>query len=421
MAGVIVDRRASTDLRALGLSILAHALFLLLTWRVDLFPPARAAGAAEADQSVELTLDPVAAPAAEAARPPALAAEVAPPPAAAAAERPRAYLDVPERLRSAEPPPRADYLALVNSRAADEVAGGQPEGEPAAPLETEAPQVAIKRDDPEAGAAGSVVVSPPRPAGGAREARSVPAQGRTVPPRGTEAMTGGGWPLAAGRPDSRAGSGPGGAQPQLQPGADGVAGEPDGLLEQAKQERTWQWDLGAVDPLDLLSQPGSAPSAARPGRDAGDRLFEFDQVATGSQAGNALLFGPYRLNTMEWNFAPWMQRFGQDLRRNWIAPYAYQLGVISGATEMRVVVEPDGHLGALEVRQREGHESLHFSSEAAVRGAAPFAALPPDFPEPRLEIILTLVYPDWSALLRQQQQAPERPREQEPSPRRGRR
>lgn len=407
IAGVIVDRRAGSDLRALGLSLLAHGLFLLLTWRVDFFPPPREAQAAEGDRSVELILEP--------APPPA--AEVAPPDAAAAAEQPRAYLDVPERLRSPEPPSRADYLALVNSRAADEVADGRPEGEPMAPVETEAPQVAIRRADPEAGAPGSVVLPPPRPAQEAREAQAA-ARERRVPPRGAEALAGGGWPLPAGRPEARAGAGQGGEEPTPREG--GAAGEPEGLLAQAKRERTWQWDLGAVDPLDLLTRPESAPPAARPGRDAGDRLFEFDQFATGSREGNALLFGPYRLNTYEWNFAPWMQRFGQDLRRNWIAPYAYRLGVISGATEMHVVIEPDGRLGALEVREREGHESLHFSSEAAVRGAAPFAALPPDFPEPRLEIILTLVYPDWHALLRERQ-TPERPREQEPSPRRGRR
>ena len=407
MAGVIVDRRASTDLRALGLSLLAHGLFLLITWRVEFFPPPRAARAAEADTSVELILEPAAPPAAEVVTLPA-----------AAAEQPRAYLDVPERLRSPEPPSRADYLALVNSRAADEVADGRPEGEPSAPVETEAPQVAIRRSDPEAGAPGSVVMPPPRPAEDAREERSAAARERKIPPRGAETLAGGGWPLPAGRPESRAGVGQGGAEQQ--PRAGGVAGEPEGLLEQAKQEKTWQWDLGAVDPLDFLSRPERAPPTARPGRDAGDRLFEFDQFATGSREGNALLFGPYRLNTYEWNFAPWMQRFGQDLRRNWIAPYAYRLGVISGATEMRVVVERDGRLGPLEVRQREGHESLHFSSEAAVRGAAPFAALPPDFPEPRLEIILTLVYPDWHALLRERQ-TPEGPREQEPSPRRGRR
>jgi hypothetical protein len=419
MTGVIVDRRASTDLRALGLSLLAHGLFLLLTWRIEFFPPPRDARAAETETSVELILEPAAPPAADAARPTAAVAEVLPPPVVGA-EMPRAYLDVPERLRSPEPPPRADYLALVNSRAADEVAGGRADEEPAAPVRTETPQVAIKRADPEAGAPGSVVVSPARSVRNVRETRSGAERGRRVLPRGEDTPAGGGWPLAAGRLESRPGVGPGGAEQPSRTG--GVAGEPEGLLEQAKQEQTWQWDLGAVDPLDFLSRPERAPPTARPGRDAGDRLFEFDQFATGSREGNALLFGPYRLNTYEWNFAPWMQRFGQDLRRNWIAPYAYRLGVISGATEMRVVVEPDGHLGVLEVRQREGHESLHFSSEAAVRGAAPFAALPPDFPEPRLEIILTLVYPDWPALMRQQkQQTPERPREQEPSPRRGRR
>ncbi|MHB8080403.1 MAG: hypothetical protein ACYDIE_14255, partial [Candidatus Krumholzibacteriia bacterium] len=200
-----MERGAGSDLRALGLSILAHGLVLLLTWRVDFFPVTREARAAETTQTVDLILEPEPPAAATAAAPPpAVAAAVVPP---AATAMPHAYLDVPERLRSPEPPPRADYLALVNSRAADEVAGGRAEDEPTAPIEADVPQVAIKRADPEAGSPpGSVTMPPARPATDARAARAAPAvppRARPAPPRGAEALAGGGWPLPAGRPETR--------------------------------------------------------------------------------------------------------------------------------------------------------------------------------------------------------------------------
>jgi hypothetical protein len=410
-----VEQTARTNLRAFGLSALVHAVALLVTWNLDLSPRAASADAATAPavETVELNLVP-----AEPEPAPAAATAVAAP--AATAPQPRGYLDVPERLASAEPPPRADYLAIVNSRAADEVAGGTPEATPSAPLPGEAPQVAIKRDDPEAGNPGAVVLPPSPPA--TAEASPAAARVRPTAPaaaRGTAPLAGGGWALPTGRPDTRAGSGPGG--PGQQPREGTATGGSDELVAEAKRQQNWRWDLGQADPLDLLSEPRSGGGRAGAGGEPGDRMFQFDQFAVGGQEGNALLFGPYRLNTYAWNYAWWMQLFGQALRRNWMAPYAYgALGVISGLTEMRVVVERDGRLSTLEVRRREGHESLHFASEAAVKGAAPFTPLPADFPEPRLEIVLTLIYPDWAKLMREQQ-PPAGSREQTPAPRRGRR
>ncbi len=404
-------RRA--NLRALGLSALVHLVALLATWDADFFPPPSAAAArAETEAGIELVLTPALAAPARDELP-------APEPGR---DEPDAYLDVPERLRAEEPPSRADFLALVDSRAADQREGGEDRDHAAAPLATAAPQLAVRRENPEVGGDMAVLPAPPareqsvsgRPA--ARESRT--------PPRGVEeTAAGAGWALPAGRSTVPATSGSPGSEPVAREGlASGQesAKQADDLLERAKEQATWRAQLGTIDPRDLLrGDEGAAPSRQGEG-DPGDRMFEFDQLAAGDVAGNALLFGPYRLNTYEWNFAPWMQRFGQDLRRNWHAPYAYRLGVISGATEMKVVIERDGRLAAVEMRRHDGHESLQFASEAAVKGSSPFAPLPAHFPQERLEIILTLVYPDWPAILREQERRSP-PQPEEALPRRGRR
>ena len=47
---------------------------------------------------------------------------------------------------------------------------------------------------------------------------------------------------------------------------------------------------------------------------------------------------------------------------------------------------------AMEVVDQEGHESLHKSSQNAIRGAAPFRPLPRGFPEDYLEITFGFYY-----------------------------
>ena len=42
--------------------------------------------------------------------------------------------------------------------------------------------------------------------------------------------------------------------------------------------------------------------------------------------------------------------------------------------------------------ESEGHESLHRSSVNSVQGAAPFRALPNDFPEPYLDVKFGFYY-----------------------------
>jgi hypothetical protein len=133
-----------------------------------------------------------------------------------------------------------------------------------------------------------------------------------------------------------------------------------------------------------------AQAAPLPG--AGDEMFE--QPAAERLGSGVELFGDVRLSTVAWDFAPWLQRFRAALIRNWQAPYAFHLGLIHGQQRIRVEVGRDGALLALTLLSNEGHESLESASLAAFRAAAPYAPLPDHFPDQRLVMHWTLIYPE---------------------------
>jgi TonB family protein len=56
------------------------------------------------------------------------------------------------------------------------------------------------------------------------------------------------------------------------------------------------------------------------------------------------------------------------------------------------VIEPNGTLSNVEIVESRGHESLHRASQAAMEGAAPFRALPADFPEKNLVVTVRFIY-----------------------------
>jgi len=290
--------------------------------------------------------------------------EVAPARPAPDPDEPRRYTDIPERLAD-ERPDRADFLALQDSRAADRRQGGEPGAEPGAEREEEFPQVRIDPEDLAGGDAVAVqdpVFSPPSP-----EPEPTRPQERAAP-RGVESSDLG----------EQAVPPPGEAAP------DDTASAEAPELETAGDYEDWLAEQRAPS-LRQEQRPGAS----------GDRGFDFRQLEQGSIGANVDLEGDFTLNTYEWNFAPWMHRFATDLRRSWIAPYAYRLGIIDGYTRIRLVVERDGRPSSLEILETEGHDSLHKASAAALRAFAPYAPLPPDFPEDQLVILLGLHYPAW--------------------------
>lgn len=341
----MTDRRLLST--TLLISLALHAMLALLARRLDFAPLLTpAAQAAEAAVEILLVPDPDA-------------------PDDTATEQPTSYTEIPDRLAS-ERPERADFLAMRDSRAADRLPGGQSGDQPGTQREAEFPQVAIAPEDLVGGDGvtvdPSVLDTPPAPTQPQPQPRDQAA------PRGAEASPGGDEALP--RPDAS--------------GREETGGEQEQQGQEAGEFADW---LAEQRPPSLLREgQRQAP---------GDRGFDFRQLEQGRIGTNVNLDGDFSLNTYEWNFAPWMRRFANDLHRAWIAPYAYRLGVIDGYTRIRLEVERDGRPSRMEVLERNGHESLHTASVAALQAFAPYAPLPPDFPEERLVIHLGLHYPAW--------------------------
>jgi hypothetical protein len=328
--------------------VLLHVLLVLVTWNVQLAEGGADDGIPGQEDMIELTLVPDE------------------DTSSAESQLPSEYTAIPERLATEEPPEQADYLALYQSIAADRVLGDEDTSAPAADEESEINKVAIRKDELD-GAGGETYNQQPLPQEASKPATSPPDGSSQQERSGLETTPLGETPLA---PEGRQES--------------DRSGEADSESEQQ-------------DPVQPEWIGGSAPSILKEGRQGsrGDRGFDFEQLALGKIEGNVVVSGAYSLNTTEWDFAPWMHRFEQDLYRNWIAPYAYALGVISGETKIKLVVEMDGRSSQMEVIGSEGHESLHQASTAALQAFAPYQPLPSDFPEENLVIILTLHYPAW--------------------------
>jgi hypothetical protein len=113
--------------------------------------------------------------------------------------------------------------------------------------------------------------------------------------------------------------------------------------------------------------------------------------------GNASLTGDVSLNTTQWDYAPWLQRFSHRLMQKWVAPYAYYLGILKdgGWAVIEVEIAPSGQMLRLDLLEEQGHPSLIRAATSAVREMAPTERLPADFPEKTLILRIRMVYPKY--------------------------
>ncbi len=342
---------------AFAISLLLHVLLAALTWRIPLFPKIDPEARAANDDVVEMIL-----------LPPETATDDP-----SAQNLPKAYTEIPDRQASETPPDEADYLAMHHSLAADNVLGGD-SNQPSAQKEWISDQVQIQREDL-SGAEGLTVadatpVTPPVPRG---QQSDHEGEAPTVDPRSERqsdtAVGLGRWALA----DPREGQ-----QNVPESEKDPARGE----TGQENQDLKQWWK-------------NQEPSILKKGKQGvdGDRGFDFDQSARGKVSSGIAIDGNFSLNTYEWDYAPWMHRFTNELYRHWVPPYAYKLGILEGHTVIKLVIGRNGVVNSLEVEETEGHESLHEASVAALRAFAPYAPLPAHFPEENLVITLGLYYP----------------------------
>jgi outer membrane biosynthesis protein TonB len=255
------------------------------------------------------------------------------------ASEPNFFSELPPD-RADEAPERADFLSNVDSRARDDAPGGADEGLPAMDGESESPHVEMNQS---AEGLPEPAEVPDEPADGVTEPESEPAD-IEIPPAQTPSST---------------------------------------FLSRQSRARV-------SDPARQFRREMFGEKAERP--EAGEQ--DFSQKAMSNQDGNVSLSGDISLNTVAWDYAPWLQRFRRDLQKRWYAPYGYYLGAIHGWTIVELEIAPNGDLLRMDVLEEEGHESLKNSSVGALRGAMPYQPLPSHFPKDSLILRIKMIYPD---------------------------
>lgn len=136
----------------------------------------------------------------------------------------------------------------------------------------------------------------------------------------------------------------------------------------------------AEDPSSLLGHSGRS---------------DMHQVQMENPDGNASLTGDVSLNTTQWEYAPWLERFGRRLMHFWSAPPAYYMGILKdgGWAVVEVEIAPSGQLLRLDLLEEKGHPALISAATSAVRAMAPMEHLPADFPEKTLILRIRMIYP----------------------------
>jgi len=264
-----------------------------------------------------------------------------PTPAPSPEAKPHFFSELPPDRKDAAPA-KADFLSNVTSRARDAVGGGS-SALPRMRGESDAPTVALD------------------PSGGS----SHPSNASPVPPPAPPTPA-----LKASAP------------PAASPGAS------------AAPSATFSSDTKATDQRHDASPMRQAP-------DNQGALFGYSgrsdihQPQMDNPDGNAPLSGDVSLNTTQWEYAPWLQRFGRRLMHTWFAPEAYYLGVLKegGWAVIEIEIAPSGELLRFDLLEQQGHPSLINAATGAVRAMAPYERLPADFPEKTLVLRIRMVYP----------------------------
>ncbi len=262
------------------------------------------------------------------------------------ADEPSEFSELPPD-REDVAPENPDFLSNLNSRARDRAEGGEETGMPRLEGDSEAPHVQLED----------------------QSATSEPAE--------------------------------------VQPPQDVKAGQDGGAAEHIAPSTS------GVDPLDPAEGTPAEDFAVNPSTESSAEMFrtpatqeelillsrssitDVYQEEMSHPVGNVAYFGNVSLNTVAWAYAPWLQRFIRDFRRNWSAPYAYGLGLIHGFDLVEIEVAQNGRMLRADMLDHEGHESLSRASLAALNATAPFKPLPDDFPEESLILKFKLIYPEF--------------------------
>lgn len=132
----------------------------------------------------------------------------------------------------------------------------------------------------------------------------------------------------------------------------------------------------------------------RPGS-LGETLRDLDRRLAqsgprGIESGTGQQMGPLFFDPQGADFTRWLDRFKNEVYRNWIIPNAVLLG-IRGHVDLEFTVERDGSVTSLRLLKSVGNPALDKAAANAIL-AGRFLPLPSDFAPPRVTMQVSFYY-----------------------------
>ena len=147
--------------------------------------------------------------------------------------------------------------------------------------------------------------------------------------------------------------------------------------------------IGRPEPPAAAGPGGpSRPSLSETLRDLDRRLGQAGPRGTVSGTGQQM--GPLFFDPEGADFTVWLDRFKNEVYRNWLIPNAVLLG-IRGHVDLEFTVERDGSVTGLKLVKSVGNPALDKAAANAIL-AGRFLPLPSDFAPPRVTMQVSFYY-----------------------------
>lgn len=172
-------------------------------------------------------------------------------------------------------------------------------------------------------------------------------------------------------------------------------------LEDRQQQSSEQTEASSFDAFrQLEAMSRLAPpkveerQLAQPQQPQGDESRPYAPSAPrfDSQRSRAPVGADFRLNTYNWNWAPYLKELKKRIESNIYPPPAFYMQLARGRTFLQFRIQQDGSMTDFKLITYTGHESLKDTSVNAIEASEPFLPLPSDFPEDFLEITVGFFY-----------------------------
>lgn len=134
--------------------------------------------------------------------------------------------------------------------------------------------------------------------------------------------------------------------------------------------------------------PSRPSSLSQTLRDLDHRLAQSGPRGTVSGTGQQM--GPLFFDPEGADFTVWLDRFKNEVYRNWLIPQAVLLG-IRGHVDLEFTVERDGSVTGLRLLKSVGNPALDKAAANAIL-AGRFLSLPADFGPPRVTMQVSFFY-----------------------------